>query len=206
MTQLNRTLATALVIACAALSPAPARPQASSANLSAQEREMLALANDLSRKCSAVMEKWIASKEISEERLFSFLYYPIANTDPPKFSTDYDRFSDRDIQALEEAVMSKSSAIIYAVIVDKNGYIPTHNLKFSQPLTGNRAVDILNNRTKIIHNHQVGLTAGRSEAPFIFQQYKRDTGEVLPEVAVPVTVRGQHWGAIRIGYRPMDPS
>ena len=42
------------------------------------------------------------------ERLFSFLYYPIPNTDPPKFNTDYDKLSDRDILAIEESILARS--------------------------------------------------------------------------------------------------
>lgn len=201
MFPLTRKHLAALALALAALLPAPGRAQSIPVVLSAQERDMIALANDLSRKCAATMERWIASKEITQDRLFSFLYYPMPKIDPPKFTTDYDKLSDRDIQGFEEAALNKYPTISYAVMVDKNGYIPTSNLKYSQPLTGNRATDLLYNRTKIIHNHAVGLNAARSQAPFLFQAYKRDNGETLTEVSVPLYVNGIHWGAVRIGYR-----
>jgi hypothetical protein len=191
----------ALALTCAAMAPVR-----SSAQVTAQEREMVALATDFSKKCTATLERWIATKEITEERLFDFLYYPILGTDPMKYQTDYDRLSDRDIQAIEEAVLTKSSMIVFAVLVDKNGYLPTHNSKFSQPLTGNHAVDLVNNRTKIIFSDRTGLAAARNQAPFLFQRYSRDTGETMMDVSVPVFVRGAHWGAVRIGYRPIDPS
>ena len=56
-------------------------------------------AQDFSRRCGEAMDGWVAAKEVSEERLFASLYYPMPNTDPPKFTTDWDRLSDRDIQA-----------------------------------------------------------------------------------------------------------
>jgi methyl-accepting chemotaxis protein len=202
-TNVVRARPAVVALLLATLAPLPARAETPpAAALNAQEREMLALATDLAKRCSAVMERWIASKEVTEERLFSFLYYPMPDMDPPKYTTDYDKLSDRDIQALEETVLAKSPAVVFAILIDRNGYVPTHNLKYSQPLTGNRAVDLLNNRTKIIHNHKVGLTAGRNEAPYLFQQYTRDTGEIMPEVTVPVSVRGVHWGAVRVMYRP----
>ena len=201
MTHSIRRHLVVLALALAALLPAGGRAQSIPVNLSAQEREMMAVANDLARKCTSLMERWISNKEITEERLFSFLYYPMPKIDPPKYTTDYDKLSDRDIADPEESVIKRFPLVSYAVLVDKNGYIPTSNLKYSQPLTGNRAVDLLNNRTKIIHNHTVGLTAARSEAPFLFQQYKRDNGETLTEISVPVYVHGVHWGAVRIGYR-----
>src|SRR6266545_706278 len=85
-----------LGMACAGLAPAragaQARPKVASLaqidSLTAQEKEMLALANDASKRCAAAMERWIASKETTEEKLFGFLYYPIPNTDPPKFTAD----------------------------------------------------------------------------------------------------------------------
>jgi len=33
------------------------------------------------------------------------------------------------------------------------------------------------------------------------QTYKRDTGEVMHDLSVPIYVRGRHWGGFRVGYR-----
>lgn len=212
MTHPNR-LAVALALALAGLAPAAARaaelPTRSASNtsaeaLGAQEKEMLALANDLARRCTAAIEKWLATKEVSEEKLFSALYYPIANTHPPKFNTDWDRLSDRDVLPLEEATLSRSPAIVFAVLVDRNGYLPTHNQRFSQPLTGNTAVDLVNNRTKIMFMDRTGLAAARNTTAFLVQRYQRDTGESMADLSVPLFVRGLHFGAIRIGFRPME--
>ncbi len=128
----------------------------------------------------------------------------MVKTDPPKFTTDWDRLSDRDILPIEEAVLAKSPVIVYSVMVDKFGYLPTHNARYSQPLTGNRAVDLVNNRTKRMFNDRTGIAAARNKAPFLIQRYQRDTGEVMADVSVPVHVRGNHWGAVRIGYRAID--
>jgi methyl-accepting chemotaxis protein len=191
-----------------ALAPAPApaaepraRGEASADGLSAQDREMLALAQDFAKRSADVLESWIANKEVTREKLFSFLYYPVAKTDPPKFTTDWDKLSDRDVQAIEEAVLTKSPTIVFAVLVDKNGYLPTHNQRYSLPLTGNLASDLVNNRTKRIFNDRTGLGAARSEAAFFRQTYQRDTGETMVDLSVPVMVSGVHWGAARIGYR-----
>jgi methyl-accepting chemotaxis protein len=200
-----RNSAAALVVALLAALPAAGRAQARSAppaeGMTAQDREMLSLGMEFSKRCSAVLEKWIDAKEVSEARLFSFLYYPVPKTDPPKFTTDWDKLSDRDILPLEEGYLARASSLNAAVLVDKNGYLPTHNLRFSQPLTGNSAVDLMNNRTKRIFNDSIGIQAARSEAPFILQRYQRDSGENLVDLAIPVYVKGQHWGAVRMTYR-----
>lgn len=203
-----RRYALLLLASCAVLRPVAAAAQSRAAQpdqLSAQDREMLALANDFSRRCAEALERWIARGEVSEERLFASLYYPIAKTDPPKFSTDWDRLSDRDILPIEEAVLGRSPAIFFTVMVDRHGYLPTHDQRYSLPLTGNLASDLVNNRTKRIFNDRTGLAAARSEASFLVQRYQRDTGESMVDLSVPLFVRGRHWGAVRIGYRPVDP-
>jgi methyl-accepting chemotaxis protein len=212
MTRSFRRYGAALVLLCASLAPASARAQLQTKvggitpieSLTPQEKEMLAIASEFSRRCGQTLERWIAARETTEEQLFSSLYYPMPKTDPPKFTTDYDRLSDRDILPLEEAVLAKSPVLIYAVMVDKFGYLPTHNQRYSQPLTGNLAVDLVNNRTKRIFNDRTGFASAKNKAPFLIQRYQRDTGEVMADMSVPVLVRGVHWGAIRIGYRAID--
>ncbi len=214
MTRSFRTYGAALALLGAALIPGLARAQLQSKvggataaeSLTPQEREMLAIGNDVAKRCGEAMERWLAAKEVSEDRLFSSMYYPIPKTDPPKFTTDWDRLSDRDILPIEEAALAKSPVMVFVVLVDKNGYLPTHNTRYSMPLTGNLASDLVNNRTKRIFNDRTGLAAARNKAPFLIQRYQRDTGEIMADLSVPVMVRGQHWGALRLGYRAVDAS
>jgi methyl-accepting chemotaxis protein len=210
---LTRSAALALLLA---LAPSPARAQTVKVGgvtpmeaLTAQEREMLALGNEFARRTTETIEKWLVAKEVTPERLFSFLYYPMPNTDPPKFSTDYDRLSDRESSGgfvdIQEAVYNRSpNVIVYTVTVDKNGYLPTHNKRYSMPLTGNLASDLVNNRTKRIFSDKTGLAAAQSTAPFLIQNYQRDTGETMADLSVPLMIQGKHWGAIRIGYRRVE--
>jgi methyl-accepting chemotaxis protein len=170
-------------------------------SLAPQQKEMLALGQEFGQKATAILERWIASKEVSEERLFARLYYPVPNTDPPKFTTDYDRLADRDIQPLGEAYLARSPALVFINVYDLNDYNPTHNLKFAAQPTGNRAFDLMNSRQKWLTQNHTGLLSSHNKAPFLIQTYQRDTGEVLEELAVPIIVHGQQWGAVRLAYR-----
>ncbi len=217
-----RVLATGLVVGLAAFSgtaeerskakdndksepaPAPAAPAARGEELSAQAKEALTWANEFAREITQTIESWLVSGAVTQEQLFSYLYYPIPNTDPTKFTTDYDRLADRDFQAILDKFLAKSSALIYCLATDKNGYAPTHNRQFSQPLSGNRALDLVNNRTKRIFGDQIGFRAARNVKPYLLQSYARDTGELVTDISVPVVVRGRHWGAVRIGYRQVE--
>ena len=174
---------------------------ASSDDLTAQDREVLGWANQLGFEISQIMDRWIATKAVSEEKLLARLYFPIPQTDPIKYTSAYDSLADRDFSGPQERMLNRSGVLVYVVVTDINGYLPTHNQRFSQPLTGQLAVDLVNNRTKRIFGDRTGFAAARSEAPYLVQRYKRDTGEVMVDLSVPIMVRGKHFGCVRFGYR-----
>lgn len=143
----------------------------------------------------------IKSGKITREALFDRRYVPIPNTDPPKHTTRFDAFTDRVLPELQDGLLARMPQLAYAGAVDNNGYFPTHNKKFSQPLTGDYDVDIVNNRTKRIFNDRTGSRCGSNTRHFLLQTYKRDTGEVMHDLSAPIYVDGQHWGGFRVGYR-----
>jgi methyl-accepting chemotaxis protein len=215
---LHRTLLLAALAAAPALaptalaqpaSPPPARPATAAAaapepaadGLSAQDREVLTAAEALAKEASQVIEQWIITQAATEERVFSRLYFPIPKTDPLKFSTPYDTLADRDLVGPEDKALARSPAWQYAIVTDINAYVPAHNTRFAQPLTGVTAQDYVNNRTKRMFGDLASLTAARNEGHFLIQRVRLETGDVIYDLSVPVTVRGKHWGCVRIGYR-----
>jgi len=148
-----------------------------------------------------LFEEAIKSGEISQGDLFDRKYQPITGTDPVKYSTRFDQFTDKVLPGIQEPLLSANREMLYAGAVDNNGYFPTHNKKFSQPLTGNYEKDLVNNRTKRIFDDPTGIRCGAHTEPFLVQTYKRDTGEVMHDISAPIMVNGKHWGGFRIGYR-----
>ena len=141
----------------------------------------------------------VANGQLSLDDIFDENYVPIPGTDPPKFHTRYDAFCDAQIQDFEDDHL-RDSQVIYAVMVDRNGYLPTHHRKNSLPLTGDPEKDRLGNRTKRMFNKPVELAAARNTNGVLVQVYFRDTGEKLWDISAPIHVNGRHWGAFRIGY------
>ena len=90
----------------------------------------------------------------------------------------------------------------FALSVDENGYAPTHNRKFAQPATGDPAKDLVSSRQKRIFDDDTAINAARNTTPFLLQTYLRDTGELLNDLSMPVSVNGRHWGAVRVGVDP----
>jgi methyl-accepting chemotaxis protein len=144
-------------------------------------------------------EQAISSNSIALDDLFDRNYVPIPNSNPTKYSTRFDEFTDRVLPAIQEPILDEKF-ILFAGAVDNNGYFPTHNKRYSQPLTGNYEEDLVNNRTKRIFNDPTGARCGSHQKPFLIQTYKRDTGEIVHDLSVPISVRNRHWGGFRVGY------
>lgn len=116
----------------------------------------------------------------------------------PKFHTRFDALTDRAVLVFQDKYLENED-FVFAVGVDVNGYLPTHNSKFQKPLTGIPEKDLAGNRTKRIFNDPVGLAAAKNTEPSLLQVYSRDTGEVMWDVSSPVLVKGKHWGGFRVG-------
>jgi methyl-accepting chemotaxis protein len=138
---------------------------------------------------------------IKMDELFDTNYQGIANTKPQKFKTRFDDFTDKVLPALQEPVLDQHKWVVYGIACDPKGYVPTHNRKFSQALTGNEQVDFVNSRSKRIFDDPVGSRCGKHEQPFLLQTYRRDTGEIMHDISAPIYVKGRHWGGFRIGYK-----
>lgn len=158
-------------------------------------------ATDAAAAIGHLLSEAIKKGMLSEDQVFDKNYQPIKGTSPTKYSTSYDTFSDQNFPAIQEPILERNSDFAYAGAVDVNGYFPTHNKRFCQPLSGDYAKDLLQNRTKRIFNDRTGARCGANTQPFLLQTYKRDTGEVMHDLSVPVYVNGRHWGGFRIGYR-----
>ncbi|PKO16585.1 MAG: hypothetical protein CVU39_07120 [Chloroflexi bacterium HGW-Chloroflexi-10] len=146
-----------------------------------------------------ILEDAIASGRLTEAEVFDTNYVPISGTNPQKYTTTYDAFTDENFQDIEDAYL-KDLDVVFAAAVDINGYLPTHNSIFSKPLTGNTEKDTNDSRTKRIFNDPTGIAAAQNTSEYLHQIYKRDTGETMWDISAPITVNGKHWGGFRIGF------
>ena len=148
-----------------------------------------------------VLEQAVASGRIRPEDLFDRNYVPIPNTRPQKYTTKFDALTDELFPPIQEPILDANKEVVYAGAVDVNGYFPTHNKRYAQPLTGDEKKDLVGNRTKRIFDDPVGKRCVSHEQPFLLQTYRRDTGEIMHDLSVPIYVQGRRWGAFRLGYR-----
>ncbi len=148
---------------------------------------------------SQILEEAIDNGVFKLEDVFDKQYVEIPGFDPPKFHTKYDAYLDKSILKLQDEFLADKS-VVFAVAVDINGYLPTHNSRFNEPPTGDREKDLILNRTKRIFADETGLKAAQNTEKGFMQKYKRDTGEIFYDFSSPIYVKEKHWGGFRIGF------
>jgi len=126
-------------------------------------------------------------------------YRPIPNTNPQKYDVSYATAFEREVQPVAEAALARLTGGVYCLMVDSKGYAAIHNLKYSNPLTGDYQKDLVGNRTRRIWDDPTGQRAAKNMQPLLLQTYARDTGEILSEINLPIMVNGRHWGGLRVG-------
>ena len=153
---------------------------------------MPAIVQRAAAEVGELLGKAVDSGRIRLKDLFAESYQPIPNTKPQKFKTRFDDLCDQLLPSLQESLLEQNRWLVYAIACDRKGYVPTHNRRFSQPLTGEEKVDFVNNRTKRIFDDPVGKRCGDHTQPFLLQTYRRDTGEIMHDISAPVMVKGRH--------------
>ena len=58
-------------------------------------------------------------------------------------------------------------------------------------MTGNAATDLVGNRTKRRFSDRVGRSVGAHTDPYRLQVYRRDTGQIMFDISVPIRVGGR---------------
>jgi hypothetical protein len=152
------------------------------------------------RSMSEIMKFMIKYSMLTKADIFDTNYIQIPGTNPPKYHTRYDRTFDKWIQGIEDQFLNDTD-IEFAVLMDKNGYVPTHNSKYSKSQTSNYNQDIIYSRSKrkFISYRGIKKILDYHGDDTIRVLYHRDTGETLWNIGAPVRLDGQQWGSFIIG-------
>ena len=179
---------------------------AASSGISLPDSRFIEMAQEGAAQIGEIFATALASGRISQVDLFDRDYRLAPNTDPQQMLTAYTEFTDAVLPAVQEAVLESSPDIVFCAAVDVNGYLPTHNRKFSHPQRPDDPVwNAANCRNRRIFDDRTGLAAGRSKSPFLLQTYRRDMGGgtfvLMKDISAPIFVNGDHWGGLRIAVR-----
>lgn len=119
--------------------------------------------------------------------------------DNPRFHTKYDMYLDRTVKAFQDKMIESSPDLLYVLGMDTNGYSPSPNSKYEQPITGDVAKDLNGNRAKRKFTAPIHVTESHNLEPVLVLPYLRDTGDEIWDVSSPIFVKDRHWGSFRVG-------
>ncbi|HLT78970.1 MAG TPA: methyl-accepting chemotaxis protein [Ferrovibrio sp.] len=169
------------------------------------DRPFLLAAQEAAAQISAAFEAAIDRGEMSLEDFFDENYVPIQGTNPQQFMTRFVKFTDSFLPKIQEPLLESIPGVAFCAAVDRNGFLPTHNLKYCQPQGKDPVWNAANSRNRRMFNDPVGLACGRNTNPYLLQCYRRDMGGgvfiLMKDMSAPITIRGRHWGGFRIGYK-----
>jgi methyl-accepting chemotaxis protein len=159
---------------------------------------------EASCRIARLFEDAVAAGRIGLDDLFDERYQPIPGTDPVQHTTRFTALTDALLPALQEAVVAALPKVVFCAAVDRNGYLPTHNARFSRPQGSDPVWNAAHCRNRRIFADRTGLAAGRSQRRFLLQTYRRDMGGgryvLMKDLSAPITVKGRHWGGLRLAY------
>ncbi len=168
------------------------------------DSNIIELAMSTASRMQEVMEAAIKSGTMRESDFFDENYVPVEGTNPRQHLTRFVRFTDENFTPIQEKVLEFDERIVFCAGVDRNGYLPTHNLKFSKPQGNDPVWNAANCRNRRIFNDRTGLSAGRNRDRYLLQTYRRDMGggryALMKDVSAPIFINGKHFGGVRIGY------
>lgn len=163
-----------------------------------------ALVNLLSAMAEAC-RKLLAQAIAQGQDIFDTGYQPIRGSNPLRYHTSYDQAIDQQLTQILDYVLEQLPGGFYTLLIDKNGYCPTHNTIYSRQPTGELDHDTRYVRNKRIFDDAVSLAAANNKRGVLCQTYMRDTGEIITDLSIPFDIAGQRWGgpAAGRGLRPL---
>jgi len=176
------------------------------ASIREENRENISLAVNVANDVSLKFEKLVEEGKLSQEDLFDNDYVAIEGSDPLQHRTRFLAVLEDVLPPLQEALLAGDDRMVFCAAVDRNGYLPVHNRKYSSPQRpGEKAWNTAHARNRRIFDDRAGLAAARNVRPYIIQVYPRDMGEgatvMMREIDAPIRVFGQHWGGFRSAYK-----
>lgn len=178
---------------------------AAESGIRTEDTPYIEAALEAGRKIAARFESAVQEGRLSMEDLFDDQHRPIPGTNPQQFMTRFTAFTDQALPDIIEPMLGLSPKVSFVVCIDRKGYIPTHNRKYSQPQSADPVWNQAHCRNRRFFNGRTEKAAVESKSRFLLQTYRRDMGGgqfvVLKEAAAPITVHGRHWGGLRLAYK-----
>jgi methyl-accepting chemotaxis protein len=169
-------------------------------------RDIIDRATDAAGKISRALEELVERGKLSRDDLYDNNYAPVEGTNPTQYRTRFLTALEGLLPRIQEPLLAADPRMIFCAAVDRNGYLPVHNRKYSLPQrAGQTEWNTANCRNRRIFDDRAGLAAGRNVRPYLVQSYPREMGNgvtiMMREIDAPIRVFGEHWGGFRTAYK-----
>lgn len=156
------------------------------------------------KEVEQAFEKAVANQEITLDDMFDIDHQPIPGTNPVQFMTKFVPITDKYLVDIQEGIVAKNSNVLFSAAVDRQAFLPTHNLVYAKEQSDDPVWNDANCRNRRIYADPAGLRAARNKQPFLVQSYDRVLGTervILKEVDAPIYIRERHWGNLRLAFK-----
>lgn len=164
----------------------------------------IALAQAHAARIARRIDQALVRGELTEAALFDQNYRPVAGSNPPQFTTELNPFADRVLRPMLDSATAETPRGIGCVLLDAQGYLPTHLTLRSQPQGADPEWNNTWSRHRRIIIGPCEQRALASSAPFLLNCYRMALGnsEFLPikSVFVPLVLAGRRWGVFELAY------
>jgi methyl-accepting chemotaxis protein len=171
---------------------------------STSDTQFIGVAERVAAEVSNAFERALASGRISEGDLFSTDYTPVQGSSPPQFVTAFTNLCDRILPPIQDQALQADQRIRICCAFDRNGYLSTNHAQYSLPQSDDPVWNEANCRNRRFFKDRTAMAAVNSQSAFLVQTYSREMGNgtsiVMKDASSPITVRGRHWGAVRVAY------
>jgi methyl-accepting chemotaxis protein len=174
------------------------------AKIRTDNQEFIRRAIAAAGQVAAAFEEAITQRVVTLDDVFDNDYIAIPDTDPVQHRTRFLELAEKVLPGIQEPLLASDKRMVFCVAVDRNGYLPVHNVIYSKPQRPDDVIwNMANSRNRRIFDDRAGLSAGRVVRPYLIQNYPRNMGNrivMMWEIDAPIRVFGKHWGGFRTAY------
>ena len=170
-----------------------------------EDRKFVDLAITGRDELVAIVEKALASGDLTKEQLFDRNYREIEGSNPTRYDNNFNTFADAEIQPILDKYR-QMDAIISCGATNIDGYLPTHVKERSREPNGDPVHDdkYCRNR-RIFMDDMTKRAIAQKDRPFSVSVYRfvrtnDDKSTAGKQVAVPLYFNGEYWGNFELLY------
>lgn len=163
----------------------------------------VAAAREMGSRVLGTFNEALAKSEIGLNDFFDDNYREVPDTNPKQFESKYAELCRHRVASILDEYLRLPHSV-YALVVDRNGYLPLHNPAYSKPQGSDPVWNAANCRDRTFHPIQNTIAGMDYRQPIYLLTRQRDMGggkQVMIKIALaPIWIGGRYWGYASIAY------